>query len=294
MSVNVLENTFSPLSNDLTFKYVFSHENILKSFLNLFLDYIDSTVTCEIVDITPESYIIPNNKKIKSYFGDIVATLSNGDIISIEMYSNKFSENEYNKSFAYTSRLFSNQIEKNKINYEEMHKVISLNLIPTNYKRVNKEIINSYRIKNDILNISIDNNILIYLLRFDLTNKMSYNLNEHEFITILRLLNCKSLEEMEKYQKGGKSIVDEVIEYVKEWNLESSKNGLERYIEEKQQETAEEVRKKVSEEVRKETRVETIEERNFDIAKNLLNKKMKIQDIMDVTGLTKKQVLSLK
>ncbi len=274
MSVNVLENTFSPLSNDLTFKYVFSHENILKSFLNLFLDYIDSTVTCEIVDITPESYIIPNNKKIKSYFGDIVATLSNGDIISIEMYSNKFSENEYNKSFAYMSRLFSNQLYNNNISYKNMHKVISLNLIPTNYKKINKYIVNCYKYKHKILNIEIDNNTELYLVIFDKLKKMNYTKDEHEFITILRLLNCKTLEEMEKYQKGGKSIVDDVIEYVREWNLESSKNGLERYIEEKAEE--------------RETN------KSLVIAKNMLNKKMKIQDIIDVTGLTRKEILSLK
>ncbi len=267
------ETTFSPLSNDLTFKYVFSHENVLKVFINSFLDYIGLDASCNIIDIVPQNYIIPTNKTIKSYYGDLTVTLNNGDIISLEMYSNKFSENEYNKSFAYTSRLFSNQLYKNNISYKNMHKVISLNLIPSNYKRVNKELINSYRIKNDILNISIDNNILIYLLRFDLTNKMSYNLYEHEFITILRLLNCKSLQEMKKY-KGGKKIVDDIIEYVREWNLESSKNGLERYIEEKQQETA--------------------EEEKCGIAKNMLNKKMKIQDIMDVTGLTRKEILSLK
>ena len=68
--------------------------------------------------------------------------------------------------------------------------------------------------------------------------------------------------------------MDDIIEYVREWNLESSKNGLERYIEEKQQETA--------------------EEEKCGIAKNMLNKKMKIQDIMDVTGLTRKEILSLK
>ena len=84
--------------------------------------------------------------------------------------------------------------------------------------------------------------------------------------------------------------MDAVIEYVREWCLESSKNGLERYIEEKQQETAEEVRKKVSEEVREEAAKEV----SFNVAKRMLEDNFDIKIIMDVTGLTKKQVLSLK
>ena len=75
MLTNLLDDTFRPLRNDIAFKYVFSHEKTLRSFLNLFLDYMNSKVTCEIVDIAPENYIMPSNKKIKSYFGDIVATL---------------------------------------------------------------------------------------------------------------------------------------------------------------------------------------------------------------------------
>ncbi len=76
--------------------------------------------------------------------------------------------------------------------------------------------------------------------------------------------------------------MDDIIEYVREWNLESSKNGLERYM------------KEHDEELREETRVEAIEERNFDIAKNMLNLEISVDKIMKATGLTRKEILSLK
>ncbi len=68
--------------------------------------------------------------------------------------------------------------------------------------------------------------------------------------------------------------MDDIIEYVREWNLESSKNGLERYMKEHDE--------------------EVIEERNFDIAKNMLNLEISVDKIMKATGLTRKEILSLK
>ena len=95
------KNDFNYLSDDLTFKYVFSHNYILKYFINLFLDYINSDLRF-------------NNKQVNLYYGDIVANLSNGDIISLEMYKNKFTIDDYNKSYAYKCRIFANQLKKVK------------------------------------------------------------------------------------------------------------------------------------------------------------------------------------
>ena len=72
--------------------------------------------------------------------------------------------------------------------------------------------------------------------------------------------------------------MDDIIEYVREWNLESSKNGLERYIEEKAEENF----------------VAGENKKSFDIAKNLLNLEISVDKIMKATGLTRKQILNLR
>ncbi len=75
-----------------------------------------------------------------------------------------------------------------------------------------------------------------------------------------------------------KKSMDAIIEYVREWNLESSKNGLERYM------------KEHDEELKEETKTSN----SLDIAKNLLNLEISVDKIMKATGLTRKEILSLK
>ncbi len=270
------EIDFKFLNDDLTFKYVFSHDYILKYFINLFLDYINSSLTFNIINVSPQAYLMPNNKTINLYYGDIVANLSNGDIISLEMYKNTFTIDDYNKSYAYKCRIFANQLKKvknKKIDYKNMKKVISVNLIKGNFNKCNNKLVNCYRFKNDLLNIVARDNTIMYLVRFDLVDKMPYNVDEHKFITCLRLINSKDIEELMKYRNGGE-IMQDIIDYVFEWNRESSKNGLERLIEDRSTEAEDKCLTKV--------------------AKKMIHKNMAIDDIMELTGLSKTEILDLE
>ena len=271
---------FKFLNDDLTFKYVFSHAYILEYFINLFLDYINSNLKFNITNVEAQTYIMPNNKSISLYYGDLVANLSNGTIISLEMYKNNFTLNDYNKSYAYKCRIFANQlkkVKKNKINYKDMKQVISLNLIRGNFNKINNNIINCYRFKNDKLNGIIKDNTIIYLVRFDIVEKIEYNENEHKFITLLRLINEENINDLKKYANGDE-IMEDIIEYVFEWNKESAKNGLERLIEDRSNEAASKAENK----------------EKFTIAKNMLELDMSVDNIHKATGLSKKEILSLK
>ncbi len=75
-----------------------------------------------------------------------------------------------------------------------------------------------------------------------------------------------------------KKSMDAIIEYVRDWCMESSKNGFERYMKEFDEKIAKEAAKEVS----------------FDVAKRMLEDNAPISNIMKYTGLTKKQVLNLK
>ena len=69
----------------------------------------------------------------KKYYGDIMASLDTGEVVIIEMYR-KFSRDEYKKSLAYITRLYSNQYDRGK-KYKEGRKVIGINIIENNYQK---------------------------------------------------------------------------------------------------------------------------------------------------------------
>ena len=75
--------------------------------------------------------------------------------------------------------------------------------------------------------------------------------------------------------------MEDIINYVKEWNLESSQTGFEDFIASKEQEG------------RDEGRIEGRQEEKIATAKNLINLKVPINVIQKATGLSKKKILSL-
>ncbi len=80
-----------------------------------------------------------------------------------------------------------------------------------------------------------------------------------------------------------------IINYVKEWNLETSKTGLDNLLDSREQEGRDDGIKIG----RKEGRSEGRYEEKLTIAKNMLNRNMSIEDIMAFTGLSKEEILSL-
>ena len=290
------------LQEDTTFKSVFAHPKILEYLINSFLEYLGLDLTFLSTSIEVDSFMLPHNKEIKGFKGDIKANLDNGDLINIEMYQGSFTKEMFNKSYAYMCRLFSSQIKRKNqaktiTKYKDMKRVISLNFINGNYKMANKELVNCYLMKNDITNKVIDEgNLIMYLIRVDKVKEIVYNEDEKKFITILRIMGAKSLEEMEQYEKGDK-VMKEIIEYVKEWNEELDKdrgNTLKEWIEETIQDGIEEgIEKELKKELAKKTKKE-IEKNTLNIAKKMLVRNVAIEEIADITGLSKKQVLALK
>ncbi len=106
---------------------------------------------------------------------------------------------------------------------------------------------------------------------------MVYNNTNKRFIKWLKLINSKSIEEMEKYAKGDK-IMENSIRVLKEWNEERDKDAVERYYGEKMLEVKE----------------ESSQEKALEIAKNLLSLNVSIDKIKQATGLSLKEINSLK
>ena len=80
-------NTFYGLTDDLVFKHVFSYKFILIDFLNSYFQFTKQAKKVLRVRINTNAPINGNKRKYKIYYGDILAYLDNGEIISLEMYT---------------------------------------------------------------------------------------------------------------------------------------------------------------------------------------------------------------
>lgn len=132
---------YESMTDDLLFKYLFTKEEIVTDFLNSLFSYL-SLETVNIKYIIPEKMMQAEKQNVKNFYGDIVLTLEDGEIISLECYNN-FEIEEFNKSMAYICRLYSRQLKKNEA-YKESKKVTSINIVRGLYqnkeKRFNKGI----------------------------------------------------------------------------------------------------------------------------------------------------------
>ena len=263
---------FDYLTDDLAFKQVFMHKEILEDLITAFFEYVGKDNNGKIItELIPNAYLSGDNKKYRSYYGDLTATKEDG-IISIEMYKDTFNKDSYNKSLGYLCRLYSKQ--EKRIQPSKYKKVTSINFIKGNYKRINNEVVNGYSFKGIISNEEINDNIVMYLVRYDLVEEIPYKKDEERFIRYLRIIGSRSVKEMKKYARGDK-VMEETIKWLREWNIESDRINYQRRIEEAEEKGEERGSTK----------------RNIDIAKELLKDgTLPIEKIMSITKLSEKEI----
>ncbi len=276
------------LIKDLTFKYVFSHDYILKDLINSFLEYINYNQKVDFINIKPKE-IFPLNEKFKLFIGDIICTLNDSTIINVEMFSDSFTLGKYHKSLGYACRLYSNQMEASNNNYYKMKKVISLVFMHGNFRKFNNDIINSYSFNKLINHNTIDEGQLeMYLVRLDKVNNISYTLNEKRFILWLRILNAKTVEELNKLE-GSDKIMFDVKKYVSKMCEESAKTWDE-YVEEKTQEAKYDGLELGMEQGMK----NGMKKARLEAAKAMLKNNIDLDLIVNCTGLSKMAILKLE
>ena len=285
------------LKEDLLFKKIFSNQLVLEDLVNSFLDVKGIKERFYAVKCDAEASILPNTKDIKVYAGDVIATLSNGDIVCIEMFKNNFGMHEHKKTMCYLTRLYSNQMPSGKIKYENIHKIIGIVFMQGNFKNLNKNVINEYHyVKTPEIKVIKDGDISCYLIRLDLTKEIAYTLTNKRFYKWLRFINATSINELEEIGKDDE-IMENSIRVVQEWYKETSKTALqdalaeERYYGERDGEKRGKKRGLMLGEKRgikrgvKQTRLET--------AKEMLKDNIAIDTIIKYTKLSKQEILSL-
>ena len=105
--------TFVNLTNDVLFKYVFSHEELAKDLLTSVFDYIGISKKIEKIEVFKDYPMYGKKLEDKIFYGDIVAILDTGEIVSIEMYT-QFSREEYLKSASYLSKIIWKSTKKRR------------------------------------------------------------------------------------------------------------------------------------------------------------------------------------
>lgn len=261
------------ITNDLVFKYVFSKVNLFTDFINSVMEALNSKEKIYTVEAVAQKFILGENINLHDYYLDLAGILSNGTIVDLELYT-KFWKEEYQKSYTYASTMYQNQQKKN-VSYINNKSVLCINLMTSNYKRINKKLINLYEYRNDnTLKKINEEQIKMILIRLDKVADIEYANSELRIIR--ELMNAKSWEDANKIAKGDE-IMTEVIESVRDFlsnpRYQKMKNDMDWKL-------------------RTETDAARPQEK-VDCAKNLLKENCSINLIEKVTGLSEKEIKSL-
>ena len=264
------------LTDDICFKYIFSKEEILKDFLNSFFQFIREKKKVMKVRTSSNVPIYGDKYHHKVYYGDILAWLDTGEVVIVEMYR-KFGNNEYKKSLAYITRLYSNQYDRGK-EYKEGRKVIGINIIENNYQRNNAFLVNDYGFINKFnYGRAGAPEIEMYNVRLDLVKEKVYNVKEERLIKWLKVIKGGEIEEMKK-------IVDQ------EKEMEDAVRFMEEFLAD---EEIRDVYDKIND-VERNARAEGEEKGIIKTAKNLLQLNISIEDISKATGLSIQELKKLE
>ena len=261
------------LTNDLVFKYIFSHEDILMDFLNSYLEFVGSDLRVLDAHITPQKYVQNDHIKLHDCYLDICVVLSNREIINIEMYNN-FGMPECKKS------LTSHQLKK-KEPYDNAKKVTSLNIMKGNFNEENNSLLNRY----ELINLKnhkklLEDGLEMLLLRLDILEKEEYSKDKSRCIRWLKFMNAKDYEEAEEIAKGDKNLMS-TVEMVRDFVSDPEVRSL--FDRDKLKEESAELRgKEVG-----------IKEGIIETAKNMLKENYSFEQISKITNLSASEIKKL-
>ena len=281
------EQELISLSDDILFKDTLSHPDnrkYLRYFLACFLDI--NYLTNTNILVTNELNLPKTKIKDKAYRGDIVVSFDNY-VINIESYST-FRTSAFNKSTNYLMRLFSTQFSMGNSDYSNLKNIIGLNLIDNIKTKMPKKYDITYGLVNfDNLNDKrLEDKFLMKYFRLDKIKNVSYNETNRK-IRWLKFIKARGYEERKEVAKGDGLLME-------------LNNWIEKYIND---EHTKEIYGKWAEEIAKENGYEEGKEQGIkqgsnkekmSIAKNMLNLNIPIAKIKSATGLSLKQINSLK
>ena len=267
---------------DRAFKEIMMKEEnfeILKKVLESILE-----VTIEKIELQP-LHIPTGNIHLKGKEVDLLVVTNQGKIeVEVNTYYNDYVRV---RNFSYITNIYNNQVTVGD-KYSEDTNVIQINLnygIPdTKYKRI-------YKVRDEEGKEYIKN-FYIYEINMEKLKKIWYDKNELEIEKNKYLLMLDmEIKDIKKLPKD--KVVKEYMEKIEKLNNDPmfinwiTKEKDEQMIKNTQlyNATQEGINIGIS---------QGLQKRNIEIAKTLLKKNMDIEDIIDITGLTKEEIEKLQ
>ena len=274
------ELTNESLLNDMLFKESLSdphNRDFLIRLLSLVTDFKEDYLKEQHLDVNFEKIVDKTRLNDKSFRADIIIKFDHY-IINLESYTT-FNNLALDKSLSYVMRIFSTQLNKGEY-YDILESVIQINFITNDSSNMGNNLVNTYKLANVEYPYNIlSDKFIIKLINVDKISEKSYTKDEEKLLKILNFIKAKNYEERKEVAKGDELLMDfnewldrymhneETLEYYHNWDLAIAKDaGFS----------------------------EGEKSSKLEIAKKMVSKDIPVEDIIAYTGLTKKEVDSLK
>ena len=280
MNDKKIVNIRYPLLNDKVFKFVLSNLLLQDALLKSIAVFIDNEkISHDIEDIDAQGLLMAPYYDTKDYYGDVLTTLKNNTIVSLEAY-NLFGYEEFVKSLCYVCRIFGNQLKVNE-KYSKASDVVGITLFRKKTDFIMESVMEEYKLSEQIYKLKVNNNITLYLIDLDKAAKFTYNKSEifYEFANIMKK---EWLSDMEEYIKDKEDeMLEKTVAYVREFLGDPKNHDLLNHFESEVRNAKYEGRT----EGRAEGRAEGIEENKIETAKKMLNDGLPLEMVNKYTNL---------
>ena len=274
-----MKKSFYGLSNDIIFKNTFNTDESLKRLLEETLNINVNKIRKNSTELSVES------KNERKKYLDLILETDRG-IINVEI-NHGYKEELPNRNLLYFCKLISSSVIK-KQSYTNVDKHIQLNISWNLNKYLNFDISNrkniTCHISDDKSHNKVNDDIFeIVHINMDYYKKLWYHGDKRKENPFLMLLAAESKKQMDEICKGDK-LMERLNDKVNDLNKDP--NVLDVIIE-----NEEEI---INNSLFEKGVKKGANKRNVEIAKNLLNMNMPIDDISKATGLDKNEINNIK
>ena len=270
-----------PPKMDFVFKRIFgneNHPNILISFLNAVLNPVDPIKSVNLKDTTIEkSHLEDKYSRL-----DVKAITNKGEHINIEIQL----KDEYNmikRSLYYWSKLYEGQLENGE-NYQKLSRTICINLLDFNLLNHDK-FHSAYRLKDCETNEELTDVMELHFIEFKkMKNVKRVEEVKNKLEAWLYFINQPDSELVQELEKVEIEIKEAKAELIR---ISGDRKERERYEKRRESRLNEISALSYAEE-------KGVKRRNIEIAKNLIQKGLDDNFIIETTGLSVEEVREIR
>ena len=277
---------YQTLMHDLLFKETFAdphNRRQLEFFLEQILGY-ETGYLHNKLDVSYESPIKKNKLKDKSVRGDIIIKFEDV-VVNMEAYTN-FDGSSIDKSIYYIMRIRASKLKVGE-DYHQLGKTIQINFVENAHLGLGDELVYDFHLACDAIPEVklLENSFCVKIVQIDKARELGYTNNILD--KWLKFIAANGNSERDSVAKGDVLLMelnewikkyvadDETQEELNKWDIEIATNkGIELG--------------------KKEGLEQGKAEEKIEIAKKLLAKNSSIEEIMELTELSEKEIMQLK